>query len=151
MSKKYLLHFSCYLNFLFWVNIVPTSEFKPSKSECWSFNIQVESLTDIWIIKHLNYGLLLVQFLKIECMLYISNSDWVLRTPTTSRNIFCINITKYNHLITPSCFFSAIRLCSDRQNTSLYHKTWSPKARVSINATQNIVLRLSSWQYTTPI
>ena len=40
--------------------------------------------------------------------------------------------TKYKHLITPYCFFFAIRLCSDTQNTSLYHKTWSPKTRVSM-------------------
>ena len=43
--------------------------------------------------------------------------------------IFCINITKYNHY----CFFFAIGLCSDTQNTSLYHRTWSSKTRVSIN------------------
>ena len=47
--------------------------------------------------------------------------------------IFCIKIIKYNHLIIPYCFFFAIRLCSDTQNTSLYHRTWSPKTRVSIN------------------
>ena len=43
------------------------------------------------------------------------------------------NIAKYNHLIPTYCFLFVIRLCSDRQNTSLYHKTWSPKTRVSIN------------------
>ena len=32
-------------------------------------------------------------------------------------------ITKYKHLIPTYCFFFAIRLCSERQNTSLNHKT----------------------------
>ena len=45
--------------------------------------------------------------------------------------IFSIQIVKYNHLITSYCFFFAIRLCSDRQNTSLYHKARSPETRVS--------------------
>ena len=39
-------------------------------------------------------------------------------------------ITSYDNIY---CFFFAIRLCSDTQNTSLYHRTWSPKTRVSIS------------------
>ena len=40
---------------------------------------------------------------------------------------------RYLQLCTPTnCFFFAVMLCSGRQNTSLYHKTWSSITRVSI-------------------
>ena len=49
-------------------------------------------------------------------------------------NIFSImwNLIKYKQLIPTSCSLLAIRLCSDRQNTSSYNRTKCPTRRVSM-------------------
>ena len=71
---------------------------------------------------------------KRDCIsLFIIKVTWLKNDwNKTFLNWICIKNIKYNHLIIPYCFFVVIRLCSDTQNTSLYHKTWSPITRVSI-------------------
>ena len=42
-----------------------------------------------------------------------------------------VSISKYKQLIPTNCSFLAIRLCSDRQNSSSYNRINNPKTRVS--------------------
>ena len=51
---------------------------------------------------------------------------------THSEYVFEANTMKYKQLIPTSCSFLAIRLWSDRQNTSAYHRTKNLTSRVSI-------------------